>query len=67
MVFFCPEPIPPRNGILPVFPFNAKSRGILALCLCLFLLWFYYTFNLNITIAHAMDDYLNYRFMWDVK
>lgn len=67
MVFFCPEPIPPRNGILPVFPFKVKSRRILACCLCLFLLWFYYTFNLNITIAHAMDDYLNYRFMWDVK
>ena len=67
MLFLCPESPPPRRAILPVFPFNTRSRMLMAMCLCLFLIWFYYTYNLNITITYAMDDYLNYRFMWDVK
>lgn len=58
---------PSSNHMTALFQFNSKSRQVLTVFLCLFLIWFYYTYNINITLAHPVDDYLNYRFMWDVK
>ncbi|MBR7179887.1 MAG: EpsG family protein [Oscillospiraceae bacterium] len=67
MVFF------PRDGILlrqdgmgAVFPFNRRSAAFLAVFVAVFVLWFYWTYNINITIEYEVDNYLNYRSMWDV-
>lgn len=51
----------------PVFPFNLRSRKILAACLVLILIWWYDTTMLGHTITYEVDNYLNYRFIWDVK
>jgi len=48
-------------------PFNRRSLRLLAGLLVVFVIWFYYTYNINITIASEVDNYLNFRFMWDVK
>jgi hypothetical protein len=55
-----------QSYLAPVFPFNKRSLALLSLFICVFMLWFYWTFNINITIDYAVDNYLNFRFMWDV-
>lgn len=49
-----------------LFPFNKKSMNILVLLLIFVLLWWYYTTCIGVTIEYAVDDYTNFRFMWDV-
>lgn len=56
-----------RSGIKAIFPFNKRSMKVITAVIVLFMIWFYYTYNINIEIAIASDDYLNFRFMWDVK
>ena len=56
-----------RRGIKPVFPFNARSMRLITAVIVVFVIWFYYTYNINITIGYEVDNYLNFRFMWDVK
>lgn len=58
---------PMQSGIRPVFPFNKRSRRVIAAVLVAYLLWFYWSMNLNITISYQVDNYLDFRFMWDVK
>ena len=67
MLFFSDGQPVQRHAMEPVIPFNARSKKLLAMLLCIFIIWFYYTYNINITIEYSVDDYLNYRFMWDVK
>ena len=67
MIFFSSDSKPQRSLIRPVFPFNERSLKVLAILICLFMLWFYWTYHINITIEYSVDDYLNFRFMWDVK
>lgn len=67
MIFFSSDSKPQRSLIRPVFPFNERSLKVLAILICLFMLWFYWTYNIDITIEYSVDDYLNFRFMWDVK
>lgn len=55
-----------RDGMRPVFPFNRRSGAFLAMFVAAFILWFYWTYNINITIGYEVDNYLNYRSMWDV-
>ena len=55
-----------RSYMRPFLPFNARSLKLLSFFVCAFMLWFYWTYNINITIDYAVDDYLNFRFMWDV-
>ena len=50
----------------PLLPFNARSLKLLSFFICAFILWFYWTYNINITIGYEVDNYLNFRFMWDV-
>lgn len=50
-----------------VFPFNERSLKVLSLFVCVFILWFYWTYSLNITIEYQVDNYLDFRFMWDVS
>lgn len=56
-----------RAGMKPIFPFNRRSMKLIALVIVVFVLWFYWTYNINITIDYEVDNYLNYRSMWDVK
>lgn len=51
----------------PMFPFNRRSRKVLAACIVLIMIWWYDTTMLGHTISYQVDNYLNYRFMWDVK
>ena len=37
------------------------------LCVVLLALLYYYITNLSVTIAVTVDDYLNYRFCWEVQ
>lgn len=50
----------------PFLPFNNRSLKILTGCLVLVLIWWYYRTCLSATIEYAVDDYLNFRFMWQV-
>ncbi len=50
----------------PLFPFNRRSLYLLAAFTCVCLFAFYYTTCLNVDMI-AVDDYTNFRFMWDVK
>ena len=56
-----------RNGMDRIFPFNKRSMALLGAAVAVFLLWFYWTYNINITIDYEVDNFLNYRSMWDVK
>ena len=67
MTFFPSQRRLQRTYTRPIFPFNERSLKALAGLIVVFVIWFYYTYNINITIANSVDDYLNFRFMWDVK
>ena len=68
MTFFRREQVSKyTEGLRPVFAFNRRSLALLASAVVVFVLWFYWTYNINITISYEVDNYLNYRSMWDVK
>lgn len=68
MTFFPREGIRlQKSGLRPVFPFNKRSMVLLSVVIVAFILWFYWTYNINITIDYEVDNYLNYRSMWDVN
>lgn len=50
----------------PLLLFNERSIKILILCLCIILIWWYYKTCIGVTTLAAVDDYTNFRFMWDV-
>ena len=66
MIFFPGNQKDQRARLRRPFPFNRRSLKALSVLLCVFMLWFYWTYNLNIHIAVEVDNYLNYRFMWEV-
>lgn len=47
--------------------FNDRSISFLIIMLTVVLLWYYQYTCLGTTIANPVDDYLNFRFMWDVQ
>ena len=53
------------RGAWPAFPFNQRSLRVIAGCLVLIMIWWYDTTCLGHTTS-GVDDYLNYRFIWDV-
>lgn len=55
-----------KDGLGAVFPFNRRSLALMAAVIAAFVLWFYWTYAINITIGYEVDNYLNYRSMWDV-
>ena len=68
LTFFSREHVPGLKGaIRALFPFNRRSMKCLTLAIAVFMMWFYWTYNINITIDYEVDNYLNYRSMWDVK
>ena len=55
-----------KDASYPVLPFNDRSIRILVTLLLVILIWWYDTTCIGVTIAEAVDDYTNFRFMWDV-
>ena len=51
----------------PWTPFNKRSMKVLTAAIVLFMIWFYYTYTINVNVENVVDDYTNFRFMWDVK
>lgn len=49
-----------------VFVFNKKSITILVLFLVFILIWWYNTTCIGVRVDYSVDDYTNFRFMWDV-
>lgn len=49
-----------------LLPFNNRSICILVMILVIVLLWWYNVTCIGVTIEYAVDDYTNFRFMWDV-
>ena len=67
MTFFPRENVRLRSdGMRPAFPFNRRSSIALATIIVVFILWFYWTYSINVAIEYEVDNYLNYRSMWDV-
>lgn len=50
-----------------IFPFNRRSLEVIAILMAVYLVWYYNRTCLSSTISYEVDNYLNYRFMWDVK
>ena len=50
-----------------VFPFNKRSLRMIAIAMAFYLIWYYNHTCLSQTIAVEVDNYLNFRFMWDVQ
>lgn len=50
-----------------VFPFNKRSLRVIAVLMAVYLIWYYNRTCLDQTIAYEVDNYLNFRFMWEVK
>lgn len=67
MTFVAGKNVIQQSGIKTIFPFNDRSMKVITAIIVAFMIWFYCTYNININVAHATDDYLNFRFMWDVK
>lgn len=67
MTFFPCDQKLQQSRLQRVFPFNERSLKVMSVFICAFIMWFYWTYNLNITIAYQVDNYLDYRFMWDVS
>lgn len=66
MIFYPNDRKPQRSLIRPMFPFNDRSLKVLSGVIAIFMIWFYYTYSINISISYSVDNYLNFRFMWDV-
>lgn len=49
-----------------ILRFNNRSLRIFVICVTAILIWYYYYTCLGATISSSVDNYLNFRFMWDV-
>lgn len=56
-----------RLAMKPWLPFNERSMKMFTALIVVFMIWFYYTYNININVGNQVNDYTNFRFMWDVK
>ena len=56
-----------ENAPRPVLAFNQRSRKILVVMLTVSLIWWYNYTCLGVDGIPAVDDYTNYRFMWEVN
>ena len=55
-----------KNAAAPLLPFNQRSLRLLVLILTVVLIWWYNTTCIGVTIEYSVDDYTNFRFMWEV-
>lgn len=56
-----------RTAAMPILSFNQRSIRLIVLILTVVLIWWYYTTCIGVTIDYAVDDYTNFRFMWEVN
>ena len=56
-----------RRGAKAVLPFNKRSMKLLTAMIAVFMIWFYWKYSIGVDVAYSVDDYTNFRFMWDVK
>lgn len=56
--------IPDANGA--VLSLNEKNVQLIVLVLTVFLIYYYHKTCIGVEISYAVDDYTNFRFMWDV-
>lgn len=52
------------NAAPAVLQFNERSIKALVICLVVVLIWWYHTTCLGVPIKDELDNFLNYRFMW---
>lgn len=55
-----------NNGAKAFLSFNDRSLRLMLITVSIILIWYYYQYCLSIDITNEIDDYLNFRFMWDV-
>lgn len=69
MIFYSceesPQIQPDANGAL--LSVDEKSIKIIVMVLVVVLIWWYNKTCIGVEIAYAVDDYTNFRFMWDVS
>ena len=56
----------PSSNKTAFFRFNDRSLQLITALMAVYLIWFYDYTCLGLTISYEVDNYLNYRFMWDV-
>ena len=68
MIFYNQEGTVPVNEKAsgPILAFNQRSMRLLILILTIALIWWYNFTCLGVERAVEIDDYTNYRFMWEV-
>lgn len=68
MIFYDTDRAVPlnKNYTKPILAFNDRSIKILVVLLTVILIWWYYRTCLGVTIVNTVDDYTNFRFMWEV-
>lgn len=54
-----------KNAAVPLLPFNQRSIRLLVMLLTVILLWWYNATCIGVSISYSVDDYTNYRFMWE--
>ncbi|MFQ7290320.1 MAG: EpsG family protein [Lacrimispora saccharolytica] len=54
------------NSEKAFLPFNDRSLRMMLIVVSIVLIWYYYQYCLSVDITIQTDDYLNFRFMWDV-
>ena len=56
-----------KNAWKPVLAFNRRSMRMLVILLTVILIWWYDFTCLGVDGISSVDDYTNYRFMWEVE
>lgn len=52
---------------IPHLRLTVQQRALALLCVAVMAVYFYYQTNLSATITNEADNYLNYRFSWEVE
>ena len=50
-----------------LFRFNKRSLKAITICMAVYLIWYYNRTCLSTTISYEVDNFLNYRSMWDMR
>lgn len=68
MIFSSSEDFEERDegSIEAIVQFDPKSIALIILVLMIILIWWYQRTTLGVDISSEVDNYLNFRFMWDV-
>lgn len=55
-----------KEAVNPLLAFEKRDFRIMVMLLVVILIWWYHTTCIGVTIEYALDDYTNFRFMWEV-